>query len=167
MRLYELSGAILELQAKLDMEENEDNKQCIVDTLESLQFDLEEKVDNCLKLVKNYESDVSSIDDEIRRLQALKKSKQTSIENIKEYLQNNMISLNRERVETSLFKVTVKKNPPKVSIADESIVPAEYMKINYVVDKTQLKNALQDEENAQALNELGIKLVQETSLLIK
>ena len=165
MKLYAITGKLLELQARLD-EENTD-KQCITDTIESLEFDLEEKVDNCLKLVKNYEADVSSIDEEIKRLQALKKSKQTNIDNIKEYLKNNLEALNKDKVETSLFRVTVRRNPARVMILEEHDVPAEYLKINYVIDKSELKNALQDEEKAKALNELGISLVQDTSLLIK
>lgn len=165
MKLYEITGNLLELQARLD-EENAD-KQCITDTIESLQFNLEEKVDNCLKLVKNYEADVNSIDEEIRRLQLLKNGKQTNIKNIKEYLKNNLEALNKDKVETSLFKVTVKRNPPKVMILEEHDVPAEYLKIKYEVDKSELKNALQDEEKAKTLNELGITLVQDTSLLIK
>ena len=167
MKLYELVGSVLELQKRLEFEENIDTKDVIQTTLESLEFDLEEKTEGILKLVKNYEADIDAIDNEIKRLKSLKENKQNNIENLKRYLLDNLVSLEKNKVETPLFKVFVKKTPASVHIRDEHNVPATYMKVMYSVDKAKLKEALQDEEQATALNELGISLIQNDSLMIK
>ena len=167
MRLYELVGKTLELQRRLEAEENVDMKEVIQTTLESLEFDLEEKTDGILKIIKNYESDIDAIDNEIKRLKSLKENKQNNIDHLKKYLLDSLVSLEKNKVETSLFKVFVKKTPPSVYIRDEHNVPANYMKVMYTVDKTKLKEALQDEAQVTELNELGISLVQNDSLMIK
>lgn len=168
MKLYELAKSFIELQSRLENDDiGENTKQAIIDTLEGLDFDLEEKTENIIKLIRNQESDIVAVDEEIKRLQNIKKVRQNNIDGLKNYLLNNLVGIGKEKVETPLFKVTVKQNPPKVVIRDENEVPATYMKISYAVDKSVLKQDLLDEEKAKELNALGISLVQEKSLLIK
>ena len=167
MKLYDLAKNFVELQTRLEAAENEDSKEIIATTLESVEFDLEEKTEGILKIVKNYEGDIDAIDNEIKRLKSLKENKQNHIENLKKYLLDNLVSIGKTKVETPLFKVFVKRTPPSVHITDEHTVPANYMKITYSVDKTELKKALLNEETAAELNELGISLVQSDSLMIK
>lgn len=167
MRLYELAKNFMELQLKLEAAENEDSKEIIATTLESIEFDLEEKTEGILKIVKNYEGDIDAIDNEIKRLRSLKENKQNNIENLKKYLLDNLVSIGKTKVETPLFKVFVKKTPPSVQIANEQNVPTSYMKITYSVDKAELKKDLLNEEKAAELNKLGINLVQNDSLMIK
>lgn len=167
MRLYDVAKNFVELQTRLEAAEDEDSKEIIATTLESVEFDLEEKAEGILKIVKNYEGDIDAIDNEIKRLRSLKENKQNHIENLKKYLLENLVSIGKTKVETPLFKVFVKKTPPSVQIVDEHNVPTSYMKITYSVDKTELKKALLNEETAAELNELGISLVQSDSLMIK
>lgn len=167
MKLYELAKNFMELQLKLEATEDEDSKEVIATTLESIDFDLEEKTEGILKIVKNYESDIDAIDNEIKRLRSLKENKQNNIENLKKYLLDNLVSIGKTKVETSLFKVFVKKSPPSVQIENEHNVPTNYMKITYSVDKAELKKDLLNEEKAVELNKLGINLVQNDSLMIK
>lgn len=167
MKLYELAKNFMELQLKLEATEDEDSKEVIAATLESIDFDLEEKTEGILKIVKNYESDIDAIDNEIKRLRSLKENKQNNIENLKKYLLDNLVSIGKTKVETSLFKVFVKKSPPSVQIENEHNVPTNYMKITYSVDKAELKKDLLNEEKAVELNKLGINLVQNDSLMIK
>lgn len=167
MKLYELGAAALELQERLDNIENEDAKQCIEDTLEALNYSIEEKAENIVKVIKNYEGDVNSIDAEIKRLQAMKKSKANNITSLKEYLKTNLMSLNRDKVETTLFKITVGKGQAKVVIEDETKVPNEFIKTYFEVDKTSLKEALKDETKAEEYEKLGIRMDRTPTLLIK
>lgn len=168
MKLYEIAKSFIELQTRLENDDiGEDTKQAIADTLEGLDFSLEEKTENIIKIIRNQESDISAVDNEIKRLQDLKKSKQNNIESLKSYLLNNLVGIGKDKVETALFRVTVKNNPPKVNIVDEHEVPAEYMKITYTVDKSGLKQDLMNEEKAAELNKLGITLVQDKCLMIK
>lgn len=167
MKLYELSAAALELQERLDNIEDEDTRQCIEDTLEALNCSIEDKSENIVKVIKNYEGDVASIDTEIKRLQAMKKAKTNNITGLKEYLKSNLIGLGRDKVETTLFKITVGKGQEKVVIEDETKVPSEFIKTYFEVDKTSLKNVLKDEEKAEEFEKLGIKLDRTPTLLIK
>lgn len=167
MKLYDLAKNFMELQLRLEAAENEDSKEIIATTLESVEFDIEEKTEGILKIVKNYEGDIDAIDNEIKRLRSLKENKQNNIENLKKYLLENLVSIGKTKVETPLFKVFVKKSPPSVQITSEQNVPTNYMKITYTVDKAELKKDLLNEEKAAELNELGIRLVQNDSLMIK
>ena len=167
MKLYEISGAILELQEKLDNAQDEDTKQCIQDTLESIDYSIEEKAENIVKIIRNYEGDISSIDAEIKRLQSMKKVKSNNIDSLREYLKTNLISINKPKVETPLFKITVGKGQAKLEIEDETKVPDEFIKTRFEVDKTALKEALKDESKLEEYEKLGIKLTREPSLMIK
>ena len=148
-------------------EDSNETRQAIEDTMESLGFDIEEKVENIIKVMRNYEAEITAIDDEVRRLQLNKCVKQNKVKNLKEYLKDNLIRLGRNKVETPLFRASLKNNPGRVEVLHEALVPAEYMKTSYSVDKTLLKEALMNEEKAKELNELGITMVQDVSLMIK
>lgn len=167
MKLYELGAAALELQERLDNIEDEDARQCIEDTLEALNYSIEEKAENIVKVIKNYEGDVNSIDAEIKRLQAMKKSKANNITSLKEYLKSNLMSLNKDKVETTLFKITVGKGQAKVVIDDETKVPNEFIKTYFEVDKTSLKEVLKDKTKAEEYEKLGIRMDRTPTLLIK
>lgn len=167
MKLYDLTGAVLELEEKLDNVEDEDTKQCIIDTLESIDLAIEDKAENIIKMIKNYEGDIASIHAEIKRLEAMKKRRTNRVASLKEYLKSNLISLNKKKLETTLFKITIGKGKDKVVIEDESKVPVEFIKTYFEVDKTSLTEALKDKSKVEELNKLGIKFDCTPTLLIK
>ena len=54
--LYELTGEFLQL---MDMLEDEEcDEQCIMDTLESIEYEIEDKADGYAKIIKSLESNV-------------------------------------------------------------------------------------------------------------
>ena len=70
--LYELTGQFLELMDMLQDEECDE--QCIMDTLESIEFEIEDKADGYAKIIKSLESNVEGLSKEADRLTARKKT---------------------------------------------------------------------------------------------
>lgn len=69
-KLYELTGAFLEVLSML--EDEECDEQCIMDTLESIEYEIEDKADGYAKMIKSLESDIAGMSKEIERLDSRK-----------------------------------------------------------------------------------------------
>ena len=160
MKLYEITGALLEL---LEMAtEQELDQKTINDTMEVMEFEFEEKADGYAKVIKALEGDVDSLDKEIKRLTERKNTVKNNIASIKRNLEGAMITTGKTKFKTLLFNFGIQKNPASVVIDDESQIPKEYLVAQEPkVDKTGLKNFLKDNEVEWA------HLVQTESLRIR
>ena len=160
MKLYEITGALLEL---LEMAtEQELDQKTINDTMEVMEFEFEEKADGYAKVIKALEGDVDSLDKEIKRLTERKNTVKNNIASIKRNLEGAMITTGKTKFKTLLFNFGIQKNPASVVIDDESQIPEEYLVVQEPkVDKTGLKNFLKDNEVEWA------HLVQTESLRIR
>ena len=145
MKLYEITGALLEL---LEMAtEHELDQKTINDTMEVMEFEFEEKADGYAKVIKALEGDVDSLDKEIKRLTERKNTVKNNIVSIKRNLEGAMIATGKTKFKTLLFNFGIQKNPASVVIDDESQIPEEYLVAQEPkVDKTGLKNFLKDNE---------------------
>lgn len=167
MKLYEITGKLLELQNILENQTEENDVKMLEDTMESMSFEFEDKIEDCVKVLRNIEASCNACEAEEKRFAERKKKLRKSYEWLLDYMKRNIEAAGKENIETELFKLSIKRNPPKIFIAAEENVPAEFMKINYIVDKTELKKALLNEQQAEALNKLGIRLETGTRLDIK
>ena len=160
MKLYEITGALLEL---LEMAtEHELDQKTINDTMEVMEFEFEEKADGYAKVIKTLEGNVDSLDKEIERLTKRKNTVENNIASIKRNLEGAMITTGKTKFKTLLFNFGIQKNPASVVIDDESQIPEEYLVAQEPkVDKTGLKNFLKDNEVEWA------HLVQTESLRIR
>ena len=160
MKLYEITGALLEL---LEMAtEQELDQKTINDTMEVMEFEFEEKADGYAKVIKTLEGNVDSLDKEIERLTKRKNTVKNNIASIKRNLEGAMITTGKTKFKTLLFNFGIQKNPASVVIDDESQIPEEYLVAQEPkVDKTGLKNFLKDNEVEWA------HLVQTESLRIR
>lgn len=160
MKLYEITGALLEL---LEMAtEQELDQKTINDTMEVMEFEFEEKADGYAKVIKTLEGNVDSLDKEIERLTKRKNTVKNNIASIKRNLEGAMITTGKTKFKTLLFNFGIQKNPVSVVIDDESQIPEEYLVAQEPkVDKTGLKNFLKDNEVEWA------HLVQTESLRIR
>lgn len=154
--LYELTGQFNHV-AEMLVDEGID-QEVIIHTLESIDAAIEEKADNYAKLIKNQESDSKGIADEIKRLQARKQAVDNNARNMKLSLQNSMIEIGKTKFKTELFNFNIQKNPVKVDIVDENLIPDEFKKIKIEYDKTAIK---------KADNVPGVELIQSESLRIR
>lgn len=140
-------------QAVLAMMEEDQEDECLKDTLDSIEGEFEEKADNIVAIIKSLELQKGSIngqrqvfEKEVENL----KGKETSIDNkiswLKKYLCDAMIALNKPKFKTEKFSFWTKKTPGSVVI--DGIVPMEFLKVpEPQPDKTAIKKAIDSGEN--------------------
>ena len=103
--LYELTSEYMQL---LDMlyDENED-LDCILDTIEGIDYEIELKANNYAILIDSIQADVEHLDKEIKRLQSRKKTLENRIKNLKWRLQNSMEATGKTKFKTNLFSFNI------------------------------------------------------------
>lgn len=160
MNLYEITADMMELQEMLT--ENPDD-QCLLDTLESVEYDLEQKADGYCKVIQNMKADAEAYANEIKRLQDRKKTIENSIERLKEMLSRSLEAIGKDKVKGNLFTVSLRNNAPQLPENVESMeIPARFMiPMPDKLDKRELLKAVKAGEVT------GIELVQKKSLQIK
>lgn len=127
MKLYELKDEYHNLLALV--EDGQLTQEQIADTLDSVNHDFEEKVRNCLMMVKHLEGQQATAKAEFERLKALSDSYGNQAEKLKEYVRGNMESLDKDKLDLGIFKVTLKKPSQTLGLVDESKIPETYYKI--------------------------------------
>ncbi len=157
--LYELTGQYMEL---MEMAEEAD-PDVLRDTLEGIEGEIEDKADNYAKVIRTLEGQVDTIDTEISRLQSKKKAVKNSIDSIKSNLERSMIQTGKKKFKTDLFSFGIQKNPPTVSVKDESKIPGYFWKQKAPeLDRVALKNYLKENGATEYA-----ELVQDESLRIR
>lgn len=137
MNLYELTGARLELQHKLEVLNLDE--ETIADTLEAEITDLEAKIADYGFVIKNLEAFGEAIKAEEVRLQARRKAQEAKVEHIKQWLLTNMQACGISKIEHPAFTISVKANPAKVVVDNEGQIPMEYFKEVIVAPVWQLE----------------------------
>ena len=124
MTLYELTN---EYKRLYDMAEEMDLSPCdLKDTLDGMDEQLSEKADGYGKVIRQMESDSDAIDAEIKRLQGRKKTIKSNIDRMKSFLKIAIEEAGKKEICGELFKFKIRKNPPKLEILNESLVPKEF-----------------------------------------
>jgi hypothetical protein len=166
--LYVLTGQYHQLAEQLS---NLDlDAQTVADTIEAsgITDELSVKAQGVEMVARGAEAHNLAIDAEIARLQALKDHRAKVAQGLRTYLHSNMVAAGIEKIACPLFTITVRKNPPAVTIDDASTVPAQYKRTPEptppiaVPDKAAIKAALQGGEVVA-----GARLTQSTRLEIK
>lgn len=125
--LYELTGEFLQL---MDMLEDEEcDEQCIMDTLESVEYEIEDKADGYAKIIKSMESNVDGLSKEADRLIARKKTYENKIKWLKQNLEMCMRATGKRKFTTDLFSFNIQKNGGKRKLVvdvDVEKVPKQY-----------------------------------------
>lgn len=138
MKLYELSSAWVELQ------EMDCDPQTLADTLEAIECELDDKLINISKLVRSMNAEADAIQLEILRLRTQKERMEKRIESLLEYARNAMITTHKTNVSDGISGFRIQKNPPKVEIINDELVPLCYYKEKVIrdVDKNAIKQAI-------------------------
>lgn len=123
MKLYDLAKNYAQLMEMAEEMESD----AIVDTLEALQDEIEEKVENIAKFIRNLEADAKIIKEEEKRLAERRQSIEKKIERLKQYLQEQLEVAGLQKVKRPMITVAIQNNPPSVEIADEKLIPSEFM----------------------------------------
>lgn len=102
----------------------------------------EQKIINLSALIRNLEIEYESIHNAINAMDKRKNALDKKIESLKKYAISNMELCNIQAVKSPLFDVKLKKNPARVSIIEESLIPKEYIR-QVVVDKVDKKDIME------------------------
>lgn len=140
--LYTLGQSYQELADLLDREEVTPEE--VADTFAAITDAAGEKIDSIVGLYHNVESTAAALDGEIKKLQALKKSKERTQERLKTLVLNYLVLTGQKGAQGNKFTVKRRKNPARVVVGDETLIPSEYIREKVVksVDKTAIKAAI-------------------------
>lgn len=156
MQLYELAEMYLNLK-DMEIEEGDLNA-----ALENINDEIETKADNIAKVLRDFDGDIEALKSEEERLAKKRKAIENRQKQLKEYLQNAMLVLDKRKFKTDLFSFNIQKNAPSLKILDESKIPEDYYKIERKLNKNDLKEAVKN-----GLFEDAAELVQTESLRIR
>lgn len=156
MQLYELTEIYLNLK-DMDIEEGDLNS-----ALENIDDEIETKADNIAKVLRDFDGDIEALKSEEERLAKKRKAIENRQKQLKEYLQNAMLVLDKRKFKTDLFSFNIQKNAPSLKILDESKIPEDYYKIEKKLNKNDLKEAVKN-----GLFEDAAELIRTESLRIR
>lgn len=147
--------------------ELEPDDTAISDTLEGLQGEFEDKAVSVAAYIRNIEALAESIKQAEKEMADRRKKLESKAERIREYLKQQIMLVNvGNKIEAPWFTLSLRKNPPKVVIDNESFIPAEFMSQPEPPPPSPDKKAI-----AAALNEgkivEGAHIEQSTRLEIK
>jgi hypothetical protein len=142
--LYILAGEYRQAADRLaDMDLDD---QTIADTLESISGDLEVKATNVAMFARNLESLAQSIKEAEAQMAARRKAIETRASRIRDYLLQNMSLTGITKIDSPMFTIAIRNNPPSVDVFDRDQIPVEYMRQPEPPppepDKTRIKDAI-------------------------
>jgi transcriptional regulator of heat shock response len=141
VKLYEISQNYSQLLDMVDVLDEETFR----DTLQAIEEALEDKVENMAKFIRCLEADAKAIKEEEQRLADRRKALENRVSSVNEYLQNQMEVAGLDKVKRPTVTVSIQNNPPSVEIADESLIPSDYMIPQpSKIDKKSILSALKE-----------------------
>lgn len=127
MQLYKIAENMRELQGLIDG--GEFTTEQLSDTVEMVNEEMEDKIKSCLMVRQNELAKADAIQSEINRLLKLQKAHSDSALWISDYVKSAMLKTNCDKLDLGLFKLTLRKAPPKLGEIDESKVPSEFFTV--------------------------------------
>lgn len=140
MKLYEIAekhnNALL---AMADIEGLDES--VINDTMEALEGEFNDKALSVAGFFQNIEAEIKAMRDAEKRIAERRKAKEASVNRLKDYLQREMIRTGITKIECPQFVISLRNNPESVQIVDETLIPDEFKRISYEIDKVAIKKA--------------------------
>lgn len=130
MKLYELTADVMLLQ---EMLENElDDEQMLLDTLEGVQYEYEYKLEQYAKVIRNLEADAEALKVEADRLNAKRKVITNNIDKLKNHMFDSMKATNTPKIKGNILTVAIQKNGGKLPVivdCDVKDLPSHAVKV--------------------------------------
>jgi len=143
MTLYELTDELMQL---LELAEDpEVDPEVLEDTLAALTGEIEDKAVGYGKVIRQLESDAVALKAEEARLNNRRKTLENNVKRMKDSLFTTMKVMNRQKIDTELFKFSIRKNPAAVVMDEQYIenIPEEYLiPQEPKIDRAKLKEDL-------------------------
>lgn len=124
------------------MEDESIDDEVIQDTMDSIESSIEVKLDNYATIIKELEA-------QQQKFQAQATAKQQLATTYKKrvyWLKNNMLTslqlTGKRKIETENFRLSLRKNQAALDIVDESVIPVDYYKEQYVRQDAKIKDDL-------------------------
>ena len=143
MKMYELTDAFQELYVNDELTDEE-----VEGKLQALNMELDAKVANGIGLIQTLKVAVDGMKTEETRLKQRRLALENRISKIKDYYQAELTAIGKKKILTSRGTMTIAKCGGKLpmKIDDENLVPQNFKKIVYEIDKDKLREALEDGE---------------------
>mgnify|MGYP000853085049 FL=1 len=155
--LYDLTDKLTSLQRQA--ESGNVDPQAIADTMEMVEGDFEDKAVGYVQVYKSIDADVKEIDAEIKRLQERRSSFKNNANTIKQRLVQAMVETGHEHIKTPLFTIYTRRTVSVQAPEDPNKLPPEFIKTTLMVNKSDLKKALQagrEVPNARLVENIGL-----------
>ena len=155
MTLYNLIPEFKEILAKEELTDEDSLK------ISELGHAIEIKASNICSLTDQMESFVAFCKLEESRISAKRKAVQNKIKWLNNYLKTNMESAGIGVIEFGTKKVSLQKNPPKLFVDDEDIIPPKYFIVipeSFQLDRKRLLKDLKAGDIAGVHSEQSLSL---------
>ena len=159
MTLRELTA---EFEAVLAIALEEDDGEELAGRLAEIDMAIEDKADNYAVIIADLNAQEAKLKTEIDRLTKRRQTLRNNADRMKQSLQQAMETVGKEKMKTDYYSYTIQKNPPKLILDDEEIVPEDYFVTRRELDKALLKDALKAGQEVR-----GAHLEQTESLRIR
>lgn len=159
MTLYEINE---EYEAVLAESVNEDGEidEAAMEKLNQIAGEKNEKIENIVLFIKNLEAEADAIGAEAKKLTARAKITANKANYLKNYLE---YCLKGEKFKTPKCSVTYRMSKSvECGLEDVSVLPEEFLRVKYELNKTAVKEKLQNGEYVD-----GCILVDKCSMIIK
>ena len=130
----------------------------------NIESDFNEKVINVCSCIKNINIDIEAISNLIDDLQKRKNKLMGKRDNLADIVKNSMNKVGVEKIHSPLFDIKIAKNPAKLIINDENLIPECYI-LTKIVDEINKKKIKEDMKNMIGVS--GAELQYSTRLVIK
>jgi len=124
------------------MADESTDEQLIKDTMDSIKASMGVKLDSYATIIKELEA-------QQQKFQAQATAKQQLATTYKKriyWLKNNMLTslqlTGKRKIETENFRLSLRKNQAALDIVDESVIPVDYYKEQYVRQDAKIKDDL-------------------------
>jgi hypothetical protein len=125
--LFELSDQYLQVLDLLEQADEVD-PHLLEEALDAIAGKITQKAEGIAGLVRQLEGMAELRAIEAKRMKALADADEKRAERLRDYLLRNLQAVGAEKVETARFRISVRQNPPAVTVVDESAVPAEFIR---------------------------------------
>jgi len=122
--LYDIQNALED--AEID---DKDKHSLIVDSLSDIKDSFETKALNVASFIANLKLEAIAVKTAEQRMTQRRRSLERQVEWLSDYLFCQMQKMHLPKISNEQLIVAIKKNPAKVCITNEDIIPAEYKQV--------------------------------------
>ena len=139
MKLHEITTAINTLIDVVECDE-----ETLQDTLEALEGEFDDKIQYLIQKALECDSSADICKAEAERIASRKKAFENRAKRIRDFIQYQMTLVNKPKLNYPLYTVYIQNNPPKVNVADETLIPSLYWieKVEKSLDKKSILELL-------------------------